>query len=82
MSTTLVTPQPTTEVADDPKKPWKAIVALLIPVAITVVQLVQSALNDGAWTSEDTFNVILAVLGAVAVYLVPNPKVDAKANGL
>lgn len=75
--TELITPAPTTVVEDDPRKPWKAIVALLIPVAITVVQLVQSNFNDGAWTSEDTFNVILAVLGALAVYLVPNPKVTA-----
>lgn len=72
-----------TDVVDDPKRPWKAIIAILIPVAITIVQLVQSSLNDGSWTNEDTFNVILAVLGAVAVYFVPNPKVvDRRANGL
>lgn len=70
-------------VVDDPKRPWKAIVALLIPIAITVVQLVQSGLNDGSWTTEDTFTVVLAVLGAVGVYMVPNPKVGAnRANGL
>lgn len=67
-------------IVDDPKRPWKAIVALLIPVAITVVQLVQSALNDGTWTNEDTFTVVLAALGAVGVYFVPNPKTFA--NGL
>lgn len=75
-------PVNTTAVVDDPKRPWKAYVALLIPVAITVVQLVQSSLNDGAWTSEDTFTVILAVLGAVGVYLVPNPKVQKFGNSL
>lgn len=71
-------------VVADPKRPWKAIVAILIPIAITVVQLVQSSLNDGSWTNEDTFNVVLAVLGAVAVYFVPNPIVvdTDRANGL
>lgn len=67
-------------IVDDPKRPWKAIVALCIPIAITVVQLLQSGLNDGSWTSEDTFTVVLAVLGAIGVYFVPNPKTFA--NGL
>lgn len=80
--TELVTPEPTTVVVDDPKRPWKALVAVLIPIAITVVQLVQSGLNDGAWTSEDTFVVVLAVLGAVGVYLAPNPKVVGRGNSL
>jgi len=76
-------PVPVAAVAD-PKRPWKAIVAVLIPIAITVVQLVQSSLYDGAWTNEDTFNVVLALLGALAVYFVPNPIVsdDQRANGL
>ena len=80
--TDLITPESTTTVVDDPKRPWKALVAILIPVAITVVQLVQSGLNDGAWTSEDTFVVVLAVLGAAGVYLAPNPKVVERGNGL
>ena len=82
MATTLTTPAEVTTVEADPKKPWKAIAAILIPVAITVVQLVQSQIGDGAWTNEDTLNVVLAVLGALAVYLVPNPIVKAdRANG-
>jgi|GraSoiStandDraft_24_1057298.scaffolds.fasta_scaffold24012_4 hypothetical protein len=81
MTNSLTTPADVTVVTADPKRPWKAIVAVLIPIAITVVQLVQSSLNDGAWTNEDTFNVILAVLGAVGVYLVPNPIVKAEERG-
>lgn len=85
MTNQIPTPASVTTVQADPKKPWKAIVAILIPIAITVVQLVQSNLYDGTWTTEDTFNVVLAVLGAVAVYFVPNPIVNSdtdRANGL
>ena len=64
-----------TAIVDDPKRPWKAVVALAIPVAIAVLQLVQTAVNDGTWTIEDTITVLIGALGAVAVYLVPNPKV-------
>lgn len=80
--TELVTPEPTTIVVDDPKKPYKAIVAVLIPILITCVQLYQSQIGDGVWTTEDTTNVVLAVLGAVAVYVVPNPKVKGFGNSL
>ena len=68
------TPAPA-DVIDDPKRPWKAIVAVVLAVAIVAVQAIQTALNDQVWNTEDTMVVILAVLGALSVYLVPNPKV-------
>lgn len=67
-------------IVDDPKRPWKAIVALAIPILITALQLIQTQFNDGTWTSEDTWTVVIGVLGAVGVYLTPNPKTFA--NGL
>jgi hypothetical protein len=64
-------------VVDDPKRPWKAIVAAAIAVLIIVVQVVQSQWADGSWTREDTFVTALALLSALGVYLTPNPKVTA-----
>ena len=81
MATTLSTPAPSTTVADDPKRPYKFIVAAIISVCLVALPVVQTALGDG-WSADDTITVILAVLGAVGVYFVENPKVDAKANGL
>jgi hypothetical protein len=78
--TELVTPEPTTTVVDDPTKPYKAIAAVTIPIIITIIQLVQIQLGDDVWSRDDTINVILAALGAVVVYLVPNPKAVAKAH--
>ena len=80
--TDLVTPEPTTTVVDDPKKPWKAVVAAVIAVALIAVPVVQTAFSDGVWSVQDTFTVILAVLGAVGVYFVPNPKVVDRGNSL
>jgi uncharacterized membrane protein len=75
--TELVTPEPTTNVVDDPKRPWKAVVAILIPVAVAVVQAIAAAYTDEQWDVNDTIVVVLALLGALGVYLVPNPKAVA-----
>lgn len=72
--TELLTPEPTTVVVDDPKRPYKAIVAVAIPVAVAAVQAIAAAYTDEQWDFNDTLVVILAVLGALGVYLVPNPK--------
>ena len=77
MATELVTPNPTTVVADDPSRPWKAVAAAVVAVLLIAIPVVQTALLDGVWDTQDTLTVILAVLGAAAVYLVPNPKVAA-----
>lgn len=75
MSTTLPTPNQSTPVEDDPKRPWKAVVAIVLAVAITLVQVIQSQWGDGNWTREDTIVTVLAFLSALTVYLVPNPKI-------
>ena len=49
-------------------KYWKAILAAVTAVAITTVQAVQAASADGTWSKEDTTVVVLAFLGALAVY--------------
>lgn len=54
-------------------KPYKAIVAAVIAVAIVVIQVVMTQVADGAWTLEDTFVSVLAFLGAVGVYFKENP---------
>lgn len=51
---------------------WKGIIAAVVAVAITVTQAVESALHDGSWGQEDTIVVLLAFLGAVAVYFKGN----------
>jgi hypothetical protein len=51
---------------------WKAIIATLTAIAITVVQAVQAGSADGKWTTEDTLVTILAFLGAIAVYAKAN----------
>lgn len=51
---------------------WKSILATLTAISITVVQAIQAAGADGAWTQEDTIVTILAFLGAVAVYTKAN----------
>jgi hypothetical protein len=50
----------------------KAIVAAVAAVIIAGIQAALSLLGDGTWTVEDTLVVILAIVGAVAVYAVPN----------
>jgi len=46
----------------------KAVVAILIPVAIAL----NSALNGGDVTSKEIEDVVLAVVGAIGVWAVPN----------
>lgn len=83
MATTLVTPEPTTKVADNPTKPWKAAVPIVLAALYALVEAVRIAYSDAVWDTNDTIAVVLAVITAVAVYLVPNPKVNADlANGL
>jgi len=48
-------------------KYWKAIIATIAAVGITVVQAVQSSYADGSWTTEDTLVTVLAFLGALGV---------------
>jgi hypothetical protein len=50
----------------------KAIIAVVVAVLIAGAQAAMSALGDGNWTTEDTLVVILAILGAVGVYAIPN----------
>jgi len=83
MATTLTTPEPVTTVEADPTKPVKAIVALAIPIALAGLQAALNAYGDAAWDLNDTLTVLIAIVGAAAVYLAPNPIVKAeKANGL
>ena len=51
---------------------WKGILAAVTAIAVTVVQAIQASSSDGAWTKEDTIVVVLAFLGALSVYAVPN----------
>jgi hypothetical protein len=51
---------------------WKGVLAAVTAVAVTVVQAIQAQSNDGTWTKEDTIVVVLAFLGAIAVYATPN----------
>lgn len=74
----MVDPTPVSNVVDDPKRPWKAIVALLVAVAIAVVQAAMSLIGDGNWTTEDTLVTVLAGLGVLGVYFTTNPKVTAR----
>ena len=43
-------------------------------MALVALPVVQTAMGDG-WDANDTITVILAVLGAVGVYFVDNPKI-------
>ena len=74
-------PASTGRLKADPARPYKAIAAAVIAVAITVVQAIQSQSADGQWTTEDTIVTILAFLGAVAVYLTSNPIVADSVDG-
>lgn len=84
MATTLTTPADTTTVANDPKRPVKAVVALAIPIALAGLQAALNAYADAAWDLNDTLTVLLALVGAAAVYLAPNPivKTEERANEL
>ena len=65
---------PATGAVADPKRPYKAYVAVAVAVAITVTQVILELITDGqTWTTEDTIVTILAFLGAVSVYVVGNP---------
>jgi hypothetical protein len=68
-------PNPAPAVVDDPKRPYKAIVAVVVAVLVIGIQAALSALGDGVWTTEDTLTTIVAVLGAIAVWATPNPKI-------
>jgi hypothetical protein len=81
MTNQLTTPAAVTTVEADPKRPWKAAVAIAIPVAIAVAQAIASAYTDEQWDVNDTIVVVLALLGALGVYLVPNPIVKAEERG-
>jgi len=50
-------------------KTW---VAVIVAVLIAGLQTALSVLGDGIWTMEDTIVVLLAIVGAVGVYAVPN----------
>lgn len=54
-------------------KPYKAIVAGVIAVAIVLTQVIMTQIADGKWTLEDTLVSILAFLGTVGVYAKENP---------
>lgn len=51
---------------------WKTVVAAVIAVAITMLQLVYSLQEDGVWSNEDTLVTAIAFLGAVGVYFKAN----------
>lgn len=51
---------------------YKAVIAAACAIAITVVQVVISQQQDGAWTTEDTLVTLLAFLGALGVYFKAN----------
>lgn len=59
----------------DPKKPWKALVPIVIGVLYAVIEAVQISLGDGSWDNDDWMAVIAAAITALGVYLVRNPKV-------
>jgi len=84
MATTLTTPAAVTTVEADPKKPVKAVVALAIPIALAGLQAALNAYGDATWDLNDTLTVLIALVGAAAVYLAPNPivKADEKANSV
>ena len=50
----------------------KAIVATVAAVLIAGLQAALSLIGEGTWTTEDTLVVVAAVVGAIAVYAVPN----------
>lgn len=53
---------------------WKAIIASLVPVALTASEAALIAFGDNKWTGEDTLKVTIAVLGAIGVYSKANVK--------
>lgn len=57
----------------DKKRPWKALVPIVIGVLYTVIEAIQVAYDDNAWDKNDTFTVVLLALSAVMAYFVPNP---------
>jgi len=73
----LAGPTPNVDEAD-PKKPWKALVPIVVGVLYAVVEAVQIATGDGAWDNDDTLAVIAAAITALGVYLVRNPKVGER----
>ena len=62
----------------DPKKPWKALVPIVLGVLYAVIEAVQIATGDGAWDNDDTMAVIAAAVTALGVYLVRNPRVSER----
>ena len=82
MATTLNTPNQTTSVVDEPTKPWKALVPVVLGVLYAVWQAVQAAYSDNEWTQQDTITVVGAAIAALLVYLVPNPKAVERGNSL
>lgn len=50
----------------------KFIVAIAVAVSIAVVTALGSALNDDVITAQEWCIIVLAGLGALAVYVVPN----------
>ena len=68
---------PAPVIVDDPKRPYKAWVAVAVAVLIAAATAAQTAFSDQSWDVADTITVILAALGALGVYFVENPKVAA-----
>jgi hypothetical protein len=79
-----VNPVPAASVDEaDPKKPWKALIPVLFAALYAVAEAIQIATGDGAWDTDDTKAVVGALITAVVVYFVRNPKVgERRANGL
>lgn len=67
----------------DPKKPWKALVPVVVGILYAVIEAVQIQLGTGEWDNDDWIAVALALVSAIGVYLTRNPKVsERRANGL
>ena len=76
MTTVLKTPATTTAVQDDPKKPYKTVVAFIISLLVVAIPIVRTLLGDG-WSLDDTLVVLLALATPVGVYFTENPKTVA-----